>query len=170
MDSLLGCSFTQKTFEGKKQAVVAAGRPKSVERSFSSLKRIKSFSQNKMEQDRLSDLGLISIQGRRQLREIGGAKLKSGGKGFRRIFLAEITGDLPKKKKSSPKSKGFFWPKSQILTFFPPNNSNFFLPKKFRGGGKKKIGGAKTKIGGQKRKSGGHCPPAPRLYPSSHNY
>ena len=46
----------------KKKAVVAAGRPKSVERSFSSLKRIKSFSQNKMEQDRLSDLGLISIE------------------------------------------------------------------------------------------------------------
>ena len=62
MDSLLGCSFTRKTFEEKKKAVVAAGRPKSVERSFSSLKRIKSFSQNKMEQDRLSDLGLISIE------------------------------------------------------------------------------------------------------------
>ena len=46
----------------KKKAVVAAGRPKSVERSFSSLKRIKSFSQNKMEQDRLSDLDLISIE------------------------------------------------------------------------------------------------------------
>ena len=46
----------------KKKAVVAAGRPKSVERSFSSLKRIKSFSQNKMEQDRLSDLGLISSE------------------------------------------------------------------------------------------------------------
>ena len=61
MDSLLGCSFTQKTFEEKK-AIVAAGRPKSVERSFSSLKRIKSFSQNKMGQDRLSDLGLISIE------------------------------------------------------------------------------------------------------------
>ena len=46
----------------KKTAVVAAGRPKSVERSFSALKRIKSFSQNKMEQDRLSDLGLIYIE------------------------------------------------------------------------------------------------------------
>ena len=46
----------------KKKAVVAAGRPKSIERSFSSLKRIKSFSQNKMEQDRLLDLGLISIE------------------------------------------------------------------------------------------------------------
>ena len=46
----------------KKTAVVAAGRPKSVERSFSSLKRIKSFSQSKMEQDRLLDLGLISIE------------------------------------------------------------------------------------------------------------
>ena len=61
MDSLLECSFTQKTFE-EKQAVVAAGRPKPVERSFSSLKRIKSFSRNKMEHDRLSDLGLISIE------------------------------------------------------------------------------------------------------------
>ena len=46
----------------EKKAVVAAGRPKSVERSFSSLKRIKSFSQNKMEQDRLLDFGLISIE------------------------------------------------------------------------------------------------------------
>ena len=52
--------------------------------------------------------------------------------------MAEITGDLQKKKKtSSPKSEGFFWPKSQILTFFPPNNSNFFIPKKFRGGQEK---------------------------------
>ena len=58
MDSLLGCSFTQKTFE----EVVAAGKPTPVERSFSSLKRIKSFSQNKMKQDRLSNLGLISIE------------------------------------------------------------------------------------------------------------
>ena len=61
MDSLLGFSFTQKTFE-EKQAIVAAGRPKPAERSFSSLKRIKSFSRNKMEQDRLSDLGLILIE------------------------------------------------------------------------------------------------------------
>ena len=57
----MGCSFTQKTFEEKK-AIVAAGKLKPVERSFSSLKRIKPFSQNKMEQDRLSDLGLISIE------------------------------------------------------------------------------------------------------------
>ena len=46
----------------KEKAIVAAGRPKSVERSFASLKRIKLFSQNKMEQDRLLDLGLISIE------------------------------------------------------------------------------------------------------------
>ena len=60
----------------KKKAVVAAGRLKSVERSFSSLKRIKSFSQNKMEQDRLSDLGLISIQGASPtLRDRGGQRL-----------------------------------------------------------------------------------------------
>ena len=36
--------------------------------------------------------------------------------------------------KVSPKSEGFFRPKSQILTFFPAKNSNFFLPKKYRGG------------------------------------
>ena len=57
----MGCSFTQKTFE-EKRAIVAAGRSKPAERSLSSLKRIKSFSQNKMEQDRLSDLGHISIE------------------------------------------------------------------------------------------------------------
>ena len=61
VDSSLGCFFTQKTFE-EKTAIIAAGRPKSVERLFSSLKRIKSFSQNKMGQDKLSDLGLISIE------------------------------------------------------------------------------------------------------------
>ena len=61
MDSLLGCFFTQKTFEEKK-AIVAAGRPKPVERSFFSLKRIESFSLSKMEQGRLLDLGLISIE------------------------------------------------------------------------------------------------------------
>ena len=52
-----------------------------------------------------------------------------------------------KKKRSSPKSEGFFWPKSQILTFFPPQNTNFF--QKNTVGGKKKIEGAKTKIGGR---------------------
>ena len=51
----------QKTFE-EKTAIVAAGRPKFVERLFSSLKRIKSISRNKMGQDRLSDLRLISIE------------------------------------------------------------------------------------------------------------
>ena len=96
-------------------------------------------------------------QGRPQLREIGGGKLKSGGQRF------------------SPKSERFFWPKSQIfrpkagdlkkknlkvfaeirtlflaeITNFPPTNTNFFVPKKYRGG-QEKIGGggAKTKIGG----------------------
>ena len=61
MDSSLGCSFTQKTFEEKK-AIVTVGRPKPVKRSFSSLKRIKSFLQNKIKQGRLSNLGLISIE------------------------------------------------------------------------------------------------------------
>ena len=54
-------SSPKKTFEEKK-AIVAARRPKPVKRSFSALKRIKSFSQNKVEQDRLSDLGLIFIE------------------------------------------------------------------------------------------------------------
>ena len=57
----MGYSFTQKTFE-KKKTIISAGRPKPVERSFSSLKRIKSFSQNKVEQVRFLDLGLISIE------------------------------------------------------------------------------------------------------------
>ena len=61
MDSLLGHSCTQKTFEEKK-AIVAAGKPKPVERSFSSLICIKSFSRNQMGQDRLLDLGLMSIE------------------------------------------------------------------------------------------------------------
>ena len=56
-------------------------------------------------------------------------------------------GDLQKKKRPSPYSEGFFWPKSQILTFFPPKNSNFFLQKKYRGE-QEKNRGAKTKIGG----------------------
>ena len=46
----------------KKKEIVAAGRPKPVERSFSSLKYIKSFSQNKMEQERFLASGLISIK------------------------------------------------------------------------------------------------------------
>ena len=52
---------SKKTFE-EKQAIVAARRPKPVERSFSSLKCIKSFSRNKVGKDRLSDLGLISTE------------------------------------------------------------------------------------------------------------
>ena len=48
---------------------------------------------------------------------------------------------ISKKKRSSLKSEGFFWPKSQILTFFPPKNTNFFLPKKYRGGQEKNRGG-----------------------------
>ena len=74
---------------------------------------------------------------------------------IRRVFLAEITNlnvfsgqiqVISKKKRSSPKSDGFFWTQSQFQTFFPAKNSNFFLPKKYRRG--------------QKRKSGGQRPPA----------
>ena len=69
---------------------------------------------------------------------------------MRRLFLAEIANFptksrwFPKKKSFSPKFEGFFWPKSQISTFFPPKNTNLKIYR----GGKKKIGGAKTKIGG----------------------
>ena len=97
----------------------------------------------------------------------GGAKLKSGGQRFSPIsegfFWPKSQIFRPKaddlqnkiKKRSSPKSESFFCRISQILTFFPPKNTNFFLPKKYRGG-KKKIEGAKTKIGGT-------LPPAPPL-------
>ena len=94
-------------------------------------------------------------QGRRQLREIG------GGKDFRRNAKA-FSGRNRKfsdqkqvisKKKSSPKSEGFCWPKSQIPTFFPPKSTNL---KKYRGG-QGKNWGAKTKIGGD------IAPPAPPL-------
>ena len=111
----------------------------------------------------------IAFQGRHQLREIGGAKLKSGGQRFspkcegrnhkfsdQKVFAEKkkVTRKKKEKKRSSPKSEGFFWPKSQILTFFSPKNTNFFLPKKYRGGGKKKIGV-------QERKSGGALPSLP---------
>ena len=40
-----------------------------------------------------------------------------------------------------PISEGFFWPKLQISTFFQAKKSNFFLPKKYRGGARSKSGG-----------------------------
>ena len=115
----------------------------------------------------------------------GGAKLKSGGQRFSPKCECEITNfptksdlqkglrrnpkvfsgrnnkfsDQKQEKRSSPKFEGFFWPKSQILTFFPPQNTNFFLPKKYRGGQEKNRGGGGG--GGAKTKIGGHCPPCP---------
>ena len=72
---------------------------------------------------------------------------------FKRFFRPK-TGDLQKQKeKVLPKSEGFFWPKSQIQTVFPAKNSNFFLPKKYRGGQEINRGG------GGERKSGGAMPP-----------
>ena len=59
-----------------------------------------------------------------------------------------------KKKRSSPKSEGFFWPKSRNLNGFSGQKQLLFPPKKISWGGKKQIGG-------QKRKSGGQCPPCP---------
>ena len=94
----------------------------------------------------------------------GGAKLKSGAKAENQrwtspkhlLYLNWIkakfqwkSGDLKKKKKrSSPKSEGFFMPKSQIQTFFPAKNSNFFLPKKYRGGKEINQGGINKNRGG----------------------
>ena len=78
------------------------------------------------------------------------------GRNHNKIFRPKA-GDLQKKKKrSSPKSEGFFWPKSQILTFFPPKNSNFFLPKIT-------VGGQKKNWGGKNENRGGIAPPAPPL-------
>ena len=95
----------------------------------------------------------LNIQGRRQLSEIGGQSWNQGAKlktsveldpnfhylwiGFRRIVSEnQVTS---KKKRSSPKSEGFFWPESNpMLTF----------NKKCSEGREIK----KTKIGGQ-------CPP-----------
>ena len=94
----------------------------------------------------------------------GGQNLNQGGKGFcqnpkafsGRNHKFSAQKQVISKKKSSPKSEGIFWPKSQILTFFPPKNNNFFLPKKFCGGQEKSRRGAKTKIGGALPP----CPPA----------
>ena len=97
---------------------------------------------------------MVWVQGRRQLREIGGAKLKSGGQGFSPNFSGRNHRCSPTKKRSSPKSEGFFWPKLQILTFFPPNNSNFFLPKN-------SVGGQEKNRGDKNENRGGIAPPPP---------
>ena len=57
----MGMFLHSKTF-GEEKAIVAAGRLKPVERSFSSLKRIKSFSLNRMKRGKLLDFCLISIE------------------------------------------------------------------------------------------------------------
>ena len=81
---------------------------------------------------------------------------KKKKKGFRRNHkFSDQMQVISKKKRSSLKSEGFFWPKSQILTFFPPKNSNFFLPKKYRGGARKKSGGKKENRGGKNENRGG---------------
>ena len=86
------------------------------------------------------------------------------------------------KKRSSPKSGGFFWPKSQIFrpkaviskkkvfaeirvfflaeianfNVFSAQNTNFLLPKKYRGGARKKNRGGKN----ENRGGIASCPPA----------
>ena len=108
-------------------------------------------------------------QGRRQLREIGGTKLKLGGEKvfavFRRLFLAEILTFFPAKSRWSPKKKkkkekGFFWRKLQISTFFSAKKSNFFLPKNT-------VVGQEINRGGKNENRGGLAPlppPPPRWW------
>ena len=117
------------------------------------------------------------IQGRRQLREIGGGgiiKIREA-KVFaemRRLFLADQNQVISKKKKRSlPKSEGFFWPKSQI---FRPKAGDFQKKKVFAEILRlflAKIANSnvfsaqnhqlKKYCGEPRKKSGGHCPPAP---------
>ena len=69
------------------------------------------------------------------------------GKGFRRNHkFSDQKQVISKKKRSSPKSEGFFWPKSQILTFFPPQNTQLLPPQKipWEGQEKNRGGGGKN--------------------------
>ena len=103
-----------------------------------------------------SQVNLLLVPGTSPVSRDREGKIKIRGQGFRRNSKAfsgrnhkfsDQKQVISKKKRSSPKSEGFLWPKSQILTFFPPKNTNFFLPKKCRGG-QEKNRGTKTKIGG----------------------
>ena len=113
----------------------------------------------------------IWVQGRRQLREIGGrgGKIKiRAAKVFpemRRLFLAEIT-NFPTKSRWSPEIKKIIIKKkvfADIRTLFLAEIANFnvFSAQTHQLLSPKKIPwGARKKSGGQKRKSGWHCPPA----------
>ena len=73
--------------------------------------------------------------------KIRGAKLKTSVEfdpnfhcswiGLRQSFSENL-----RKKSSSPKSEGFFWPRSQILTFFRPKTATFSTQKNTVGGKK----------------------------------
>ena len=108
------------------------------------------------------------IQGRRQLREIGGAKLKSGVKGFRQNPKAfsgrnhkfsdqkQVISKIKLKKKVFAEIRKLFLPDIANFNVFSAQKHQLLPPKKIPWG-------ARKKSGGQKRKSGGHCPPAPPL-------
>ena len=98
-------------------------------------------------------------------RDRGGEKLKSGGKGFRRFPKAfsgrnQKSSDqklvISKKKKVFTEIQRLFLSKSQILTFLPPKKSNFFLPKKYRGGRQEK-----NPEGKNENRGGSPLPPPP---------
>ena len=83
---------------------------------------------------------------------------RSGGKGFRRnpkAFSGRNHKFSAQKQVISQKKEGFFWPKSQILTFFPPKNINFFQ--------KNSVGGQEKNRGGKNENRVGIVPPAPPL-------
>ena len=87
-------------------------------------------------------------QGRRKLREIGAAKLKSGGKDFRRNAKVYSGRNHKFSDQKQVISKLFL---AEIANFnvFSPKNTNFFLPKNTVGEGR-----------GARKKSGGIAPPA----------
>ena len=100
------------------------------------------------------------MQRHRQLREVGGAKLKSGGQSFRRIFLAEITnfppkaGDLKKKKKKVfAEIRRLFQAEIANFNVFSAQKPQLLPPKKY-------CGGARKKSGGKNENRGGIAPPA----------
>ena len=101
---------------------------------------------------------LATRQGRRQLREIGGAKIFAdfrklfSGRNFN-VFFRPKAGDLQKKKKVFAEIRRLFL--TEITNF-----NRFFRPKKATSSSQKKYrGGQEINGGGKNRKSGRHCPP-----------
>ena len=122
---------------------------------------------------------------------------KKGLRQNRRLFLAEITNlnvfsgqnqVISKKKRSSPKSEGFFWPKSEIQNqviskkkkvfteirmlflaeitnsnVFSGQNQQLFHPQKIPCWAKNKSGGGKNENWGGKNENRGGIAPCPLL-------